>query len=674
MLNKTYAFLRSRRLWSTLLLLVIGIGAGSLVGPQLRRVYRYFSLAGYSRLDDYKKRPKVTGEVPNFTLLDANGSGHELYRSFDARAIVIISQDVDCVANERYAYVISGLKKEYETRDVRLFLLNSNPTTTREAAQASQRKFPFRVPLLLDPSQKIAKILGLAHSTEAVLIDPKTWSVVYRGPIDDQAITGQRSEMRNAFLRNALEAFLHDQPVQTQVGQTEICPIAFKQADHTPTYTKDAGPILAKKCLYCHSEAWGIKPYFNNYRTAKSWTAMMKETILTRRMPPWTWDTDVHQPYLYNDRMTMSPDETRTVLDWIDAGAPRGEGGDPLHWATINWQKQKANMPKPDIVVSNKEIQVPPKGFNEYKFYQVDGPTKEDMWVIGTNLSSTNIKTIHHQMLIVTSRPLDYYTEKASPRRDEELVENDDDGGIPAWELHQMRMDNVVNDRFIRIQVYGLGANQPSLFTHLWKDKLGFFVPKGSYLILETHYHGTGKPEKEISSLGLYLHKGTSQLQNINSGKVSFINHIELPPNGRNIAVDADPVILPKRSGLLALGLHMHMRGKSARYYATYPDGKVELLASHPIFNYTTSTARGITFSADKILPAGTQVHIQCTFDNSSENPFNPDPKKGVHWGQTIDRSEMCMGYLWTYEVPEDGRKVSSAKGKLDDPETTYSY
>jgi peroxiredoxin len=647
----------------------LGIAAGLAAYPYARRAVKYFSLAGYSRLDDYKRRPVDSGQIPNFTLLDAEGNGHELYRQKDARALVFISHSADCKGCERYGYVVSGLKKEYETRNVRFFYLNSNSNESREQILNSSRKYPVRVPFLMDPTQVASAALQMTQIPEAVLIDPRNWSVIYRGPIDDQIITGA-SPTPAAFLRNSLEEFLHDKPISYKPVTWYSRSIAYKKFEAPPTYVKDAGPILAARCLYCHADAVGIRPYFTNYKVTKGWAAMIRETLLTRRMPPWTWDIGVAQPYLHTERLVLKTEEMQTLVAWIDAGAPRGDGKDPLLWTTRAWERKRYNLPKPDLLLSNREISVPPKGFNEYKFYEIAGPMKEDMWVIGTRLDSTNIKTVHHQMLIVTSKPLEYYTKAAAQRRDEELVEEDHDGGIPAWELHQMRMNNVSNESFVRIQVYGLGLNQPTLLRNIWKNNLGFFVPKGSHIVLETHYHGTGKPEKEISTVGLYLHKGPEKLKSINSGRVSFINHIELAPGAKSTIIDADPIILPKKSGLLALGLHMHMRGKSAKYFATYPDGKVELLASHPIFNYTTSTARGIVFDSSKILPAGTQVHIQCTFDNSSSNPFNPDPLKHVGWGQTIDRSEMCMGYLWTYDA-SDGQ---AEKILAEEKRNTFNY
>jgi peroxiredoxin len=650
--------------------LAVGVAIGLFAAPYAKSAYKYFSLKGYSRLDDYKKKSKVQGVIPNFTLLNAEGQAQELYRLNDARAVVFISHSAKCKACERYGYVVSGLKKEYETRGVRLFYLNSSPDDTREQVLASSRRYPVRIPFLLDPSQVVAKALGLANVPEAVVLDPRNWSVVFRGPIDDQVFEGKRDKPES-YLRNSLEEFLHDKPISFRPLTKEYSPLPFKKFETSPTYVTDAGPVIAKKCLTCHSEFSGTKPFFNNFKMVRAWTAMIKETLLTRRMPPWTWDVHLPQPYQFSESLTLSPPEMRMLIEWIDAGAPRGEGKDPLIWAARAWSAYKTKIPKADYYASNQEILVPPKGYNEYKFYQIDGPTKEDMWVVGTSLTSTNIKTIHHQMLIVTDKPLSFYTEASAGRRDEELVNEDNDGGIPAWELHQMRMDNVMNDRFIRIQIYGLGLSQPTLLKPLWGDNLGFFIPKGSNLILETHYHGTGKPEKEISTVGLYLQKGPHKMTKINSGKVSFINQIELAPGAKSTVIDADPVILHRKSGLLALGLHMHMRGTSAKYFATYPDGKVELIASHPIFNYTTSTARGIVYNTKKIFPAGTQIHIQCTFDNSINNPFNPDPTRHIGWGQTIDRSEMCMGYLWTYDVPEKGETPVDVQSEVS---KGYSY
>src|SRR5688572_15296659 len=95
------------------IVLILGIVIGHFSARYVKLAYKYFSLRGYSRLTDYKLRPKQVGEVPNFTLVDVKGDGYGLYRQSDAAAVVFISQGVGCFASTRYGYGISGLKKEY---------------------------------------------------------------------------------------------------------------------------------------------------------------------------------------------------------------------------------------------------------------------------------------------------------------------------------------------------------------------------------------------------------------------------------------------------------------------------------------------------------------------------------------------------------------------------------
>ena len=622
--------------------------------PYVVRAWKYFSLRGYTKIGEYSLQHTQAGGVPNFALIDAQGNGHELYRNKDAKAIVIITHGNDCNLVRKYGYSLVNLKKEYETRKVRFFMLNANLEDSKEKILVHTRFIPVSIPVLIDPSQMIARELGFTKVMEVVLIDPKTWQILYRGPIDNRPPEGeQKTDAEVTYLRYALEDFLHDRPIRAMNGESAGCEIKYKQSPHAVTYTEDIAPIFKKNCVYCHTQIRGTKPFLDNYQSLRGWASMILETVLTRRMPPWGWDMTLPQPFLFTDKVALNGDEIRTITEWVKAGAPRGEGKDPLKL----WKhalKVKNHIPPPDYQASNQEIDVPPKGYNEYKFYQIDGPTKEDMWVVGTSLQSTNLPTIHHQMLIVTQKPLAHYRAQIAERRDEGLVNEDDDGGVPAWDLHQMRSDNYGNDKFIRIQLMGLGMAQPSFFGAVWGNKLGFFIPKNSHIILETHYHGTGKPEKEISTVGFYLHKGDKPPIHINSGLVSFTNYIEVPPGGRNIKIAGDPVILERESGLLVLGIHMHMRGNNAKYIATYPDGREEVIASHPFFNYTTSTARGLAYTDKKIFPAGTNIRIECYYDNTAANPFNPDPSKAVSWGQTIDRSEMCMGYLWTYPTGKD--------------------
>lgn len=653
-----------RSITSIAVAVVVGILLRHFGEPLFDRAKTYFT-APKSELGVRGKgqRRQPQGEVANFALVDHQGDGHELYREYGAKAIVIIAHLNDCPIVQKYARKISSIKQLYGPKNVQVYLLNSNPSDKREDILKQEREYPTNVPILLDPSQVVAKNLGFTRSAETVVIDPKGWRIVYRGPIDDGVVYGtELSQTKNEFLSNALEDFLHDRaPRRSDTRGVLGCAITYLDKDRSFTYVRDIAPILRDKCLQCHSSRTGKKPFIDDYESAKAWAAMIRDTVVTRRMPPLGWDLSVKNDYhpLITSR-DVKPDQVRAIAKWVDDGMLRGEGADPLVFAAKRAGSFEKRGPPPDIEFANVEVAVPPTGFTEYKYYQIGGPMERDMYLVGTNLRSTNPSTIHHQMLIVSKAPITATNARTEAMRDEKLVANDREGKVPLWDLGQMHLDNADNDDFARVHLSGYGKKQPALFSHVWKENYGVFIPKGAYLILETHYHGTGKDEKEVSTVGLYLNKKKELPKKLfTTNQVSMINNIRIPPGAKNYKVTADPIVLAADTGILSLGIHMHMRGKSARVLAFYPDGREEIIASHPFFDVTFSNARPILFQSGKIFPKGTAIRMECIYDNSAANPFNPDPQQKVGWGQTLDRSEMCMAYPWTYLPDKNQRQAT---------------
>jgi hypothetical protein len=96
---------------------------------------------------------------------------------------------------------------------------------------------------------------------------------------------------------------------------------------------------------------------------------------------------------------------------------------------------------------------------------------------------------------------------------------------------------------------------------------------------------------------------------------------------------------------------HAHLRGKAARFTAHYPDGRQEVLLSVPKYDFAWQTIYALR--QPKPVPAGARIVLDMTWDNSAQNPANPDPEKEVTWGdQTWD--EMNVGWI-RYRDAEEG-------------------
>src|SRR5437899_3295934 len=267
---------------------------------------------------------------------------------------------------------LQKLADDYKAKGVIVWALDTNLADSRDAVAAEAAKARLTVPVLMDEQQLVGESLGVQREGEVFVIDPKTWTVAYRGPLDGHA--GQ-----------AVDALLAGQkPSATRVAFTAGKPVAFPERAHAAdfaniSYANEVAPILQEKCVSCHVNG-GIGPFaMNSYEVIKGFAPMIRETVRTHRMPPYF--ADPHIGVFKNDQ-GLTPDQTKTLVHWIEAGAPRGTGPDPL---LANADKRAPEWPtelgKPDVIVDLPAFKVPASGLVEYQNMRVDNPFNQDTWL-----------------------------------------------------------------------------------------------------------------------------------------------------------------------------------------------------------------------------------------------------------------------------------------------------
>lgn len=289
--------------------------------------------------------------VDNFMLPDQRGMGHELHYYAKRPAIVIVSAALGDAGSERAIAALDKLRATYSAKQVEFFVLNSSPADTRDEITAAAKG---ELPVLADELQLVGRSLGVTRTGEAFVVDPRTWSVVYHGPV----------ETAGAGVAPALDALLAGGKVKVAEAPVQGTAIPFpdrqRAAEHAKiSYARDVAPILEAKCVSCHT-AGGMGPFaMDSYAKVKGFSPMIREALRTKRMPP--FHADAHWGAWKND-MSLSPQQIKTVVNWVEAGAPRGEGDDPLakpRPALADWP-----MGKPDVIVKVPAFDVPRRGWS----------------------------------------------------------------------------------------------------------------------------------------------------------------------------------------------------------------------------------------------------------------------------------------------------------------------
>ena len=550
--------------------------------------------------------------VDNFMLLDQNGASHELYYLKDAPAIVLMAQGNGCPIVRAAWPTLKQIRDTFAPKGVEFLMINSNVQDDRASIAKEATEFAIDVPILDDETQLIGESLALVRTGEVLVVDPKTWKVAYRGPIDDR-LTYERTKPQASelYLADTLTAMVAGQPVPVASREAVGCLINFpaRKADHAQiSYSQTIAPMLERRCVVCHHTG-GIAPWaMNDYAMVAGFAPMMREVLRTRRMPP--WHADPHVGMFEGDR-SLSVEEKQTLVHWIEAGAPRGDGPDPL--ATVTREFPEWPLGEPDLVITLPAFDVPDSGVVDYRYPWVANPLDRDVWVRAATIAPGERAVVHHALAGSVPEP---------PGEDD--------------------LDAVFDNYLIG---YAPGAE-----SIVYPSDTGVFVPKGGAFTFQMHYTPVGRAAHDVTRMALYF--ADKPPPHIMRHYVVVDPTIRITPNDPAYA-DSAYLDFDRDAVLYSLFPHAHYRGRSAKFELVYPDGKRDLLLSLPKYDFNWQ--REYRFKKPLDVPTGARLVYTSVYDNSARNPGNPDPNRIVPWGlQSWD--EMLYGaimFRWTEERSE---------------------
>jgi mono/diheme cytochrome c family protein len=532
--------------------------------------------------------------IDNFRLTDADLQSHELHRLGDAPAIVLVTQTNGCPVSRNIAPALKALQARYAAKGVEFMMLNSNPTDTREEVQAEAKAFGYDMPILMDVNQLVGEQLGVTRTAEVFVIDPKTWKIVYRGPVDDRVTyERQKASADHSWAKDAIDSLLAGAPAPVASQPAVGCLIDFPQRSRADaasiSYAKTIAPIVEAKCVSCH-QAGGIGPMqLTSYEKIKAFSPMIREVIRTQRMPPWRADPSVGH---FQDDKSLSSEQIKTLVHWIEAGSPRGVGTDPL--AIARFQAPEWPLGKPDLVLDIPAFDLPASGIVDYQHPWVANPLTEGKWLRASTIKVDNRQAVHH---ILTG----YMTDVPKP-------------GEPVYEE---RWGSSVGG-------YAVGAE-----SEVAPKDVGTYLPPGGAIGFQDHYTPFGKAVTEKSKIALYFYDKKPEL--MMRGAQIANPTISIPANDPHHKESAY-LIFPKDALLYSAFPHAHYRGAESQLTIRYPDGTEKLLLALPRYDFNWQ--RDYTFAEPIKVPAGSWLIATTWYDNSKRNPANPDPNRVVPWGE----------------------------------------
>ncbi len=544
--------------------------------------------------------------VGDFSLLDQDGYFHNMSWYDDHAAIALLVQANDSQDSATTIPAYAALQTKYDSRGVEFMMINPMGLGDRDAVKATLAEYGVNMPVLMDDARIVSEALGIDKTGEVFLFNPQTLMVDFRGPV--------------AAVEQALTELLSGKSISNSVvtttsiattGSAVRYPVAEMHAQATPSYAQDIAPIIAENCASCHRQG-GIAPFaMDSHAMVQGWSPMIREVLMTKRMPP--GQVDGHIGEFIND-MLISSEELQKIVHWVEAGAPNDGNTDPL--AELTWPDTKWAFGEPDYIIKVPEQSIPATGVLDYRNVSVPIEIESDRWVRASQYVAGDRTVLHHT--------LNSLVEPGASRRSALIS-----GGNP---------DQATITPYI-----------PGATPAMEPENTGGLLKAGSILNLQLHYTTTGKETVDASEIGLWFYPEGVVPEERMSGACACIftpTWTNIPPNDPNFE-QTESITIAKDAYIHSMLPHMHFRGKYMRFYANYPDGTSEELIN--IANYNYNWQLSYTYKEPKFVPAGTVIKVVGAFDNSAQNPANPDPERSVPWGQQ-SWDEMFFGAVnWKY-------------------------
>ena len=531
-------------------------------------------------------------------------------------ALAVVFYSTECPISNGFSPTLAAIANDHTADPLTMVGVCVDADIPAEDVAKHAREYSLNFPVVQDRDGSIIARFGAKFTPEVFVYDASK-TLRYRGRIDDQyTARGKRNNHSETHeFRDAINAVLADKPVANAEVEAVGCPVPRRlEAAPKPTYTHDVAAILRSNCVQCHRPGQ-VGPFpLETYEQARKRADDIASVTTERRMPPWKPDPDFGPTLKHSKALTH--DEVATLVSWAEAGAVEGNPADlgPAPVFSADWA-----LGTPDLIVQTpEEFQIPATGEDIYRCFVIPTDLPEDKYVSAIEYHPGNRKIVHHVL---------GYVDTSGGAR----IKDEREAG-PGYMCFSGPGVPTHGD---------LGGWAPGSEPSFLPDGVGRSLPKKADLVVQVHYHPSGKAETDRTTVGLYFSKKPIR-QTLHWNAALNIG-MKLPAGKPSTEIKANWQV---PTDVVALGIapHMHLLGKDMTMTATLPDGQtLELIR---IADWDFDWQNNYWFDRPIDLPKGSTLRVVAHFDNSADNPHNPkNPPVDVRWGEgTTD--EMCIGFL----------------------------
>lgn len=609
-----------------------------------------------SAADPTPATDRLNKKIDNFSLTAADGKAVGLHDQADRKAVVVVFLSFDCPVSNSYATTLSELHADFSGKGVAFVgVVPGDEPAADVAKKAAEFKLPF--PVYADPKLVAPEALKATTTPEAFALD-HNFVLRYRGRIDNAFAARLKKNPRvtDHDLRDALDAMLAGRPVLTPATKAVGCPIATRDvkaaAGATVTYHRDVLPILQQQCQRCHRPG-EVGPFsLMTYKQAVNWAADIAQYTHDRRMPPWKPTAGPE----YKNARSLSDKEIEVLAAWEKAGCPEGDPKDappPVRFPD-GWQ-----LGTPDLVLSPQEdMYVGPGGPDLFRCFVLPTGLKEDTFIIGYEMRPGNAAVVHHSLNFFDTTGRARKMEEQQRARDKDRKGPDHGPGYSV----SMGIGFTPTPADIKPGIPPIaffGGWAPGQLGTMLPEGTGLYLPKEAEIVLQVHYHRTGKPESDRPKLALYFAKKPVEKRwaTLGVGEAQGLLWSTQIPAGKPDHLVKRSAYLTADADLHSVTPHMHLIGRSIKVTMTPPGGESVTLVAIKDWDYNWQET--YWFKSPIRAKAGTRIDVEGVYDNSAKNPNNPfNPPQVVSFGEETT-NEMLFGFIGATPVGSDRLRLS---------------
>ncbi len=547
--------------------------------------------------------------------VDLAGGLRRFGEKSDTKAVVVSFLSTQCPISNSYLPELNELSSTYRRRGIEFYGVVSDPSVTRAEALEHSKTYRIEFPVLFDGSGELRVALSPTHTPQVFVLNP-FGKKLYSGAIDDRHIKLGRKKDAAArpFLADAINAAIAGRPIAVPKTTPVGCLLEDppnKTKSGSVTFTRDIAPIIQANCASCHRPNQSGPFPLLTYDDVSGHANQILEVTRSRFMPPWKPAPGFTR---FLDEQRLSEHELSLLAVWIEGGKPEG---DPADLPAAIEHVEGWRLGDPDLILEMQDVfPIPASGPDIRQYFVIPARLTEDRLITAIDFHPGTPQAIHHASFFLD-------TKRAGRRLDEA----DPAPGYGGFGGPRFQTQGTLSSWF------------PGMSPRRLPVGMGRLIPRGSDIVTEIHYVTTGKAERDRSKIGLYFAPRSARQVVV---EVQIGNkQIKIPPGERRHPERAT-YTLPVNTTLLDMVPHMHVLGREMKVWSKSPGGRTQPLLW--IKDWDFNWQGQYSFAQPVRLRKGTRITVDAWYDNSAENPLNPNsPPKTVVWGDdSTDEMLIC--------------------------------